>query len=132
MQTNVQTVAISLGRNIGAEPMPQHAWEEFYDRAYREVQLVPSATILAQTLGKGQWTDAAGKTVSEDTAIILAHVPDCYIPQLKVILAHLAYIYAQDGIGFTACSATDSYVTAENPGRTLASAAALQEIRNNG
>lgn len=122
------TVSVSIGRNIGTEPMPLHVWEEFTDRLYRTIQLVPCSVILAQTLGKGQWTDANGKTVHEDAAIVLAQVPACYSEQLKLVLANLAYVYAQDGIGYTACESAQSYVPAETPARTAASAHALDAI----
>lgn len=121
----LKTVAISLGRNIGAEPMPETAWNDFIDRAYRVLKFVPGSVILAVTQGKGYWTDAAGAEITEDTAIILAQVDATFTAGLRSYLAELAFIYAQDGIGFTEADADASFLPSVNPGRTQQSADAL-------
>lgn len=66
------------------------------------------ATILATTIGKGQYN---GKP--EQTAITLALVPSEFIDALRAHLAVIAFSYRQDAIGFTAAPSDTTLVYAE-------------------
>lgn len=101
----MKTVAISIGRNIGKEPMQDTQWEDFIARTIFDVK--GAGCILAVTRGTGFYEGDA-----EGCAIILAHVPDYQQARLRDSLRTLAFTYGQDGIGFTCADADDTFLTA--------------------
>lgn len=93
--SNVITVLIGIGRNIGAEPMSLHDWELF--------QFVTKVAINAHNgklvfhgTGPGTWGD-----VPEESAQFIAMVPEADTPDLARRLASLAALYKQEAIALT-------------------------------
>lgn len=106
------TIVVSIGRNIGDAPMPETAWQDFCLRMLNTVKETPNATILAETLGTGEYNNGTFIT-QEETAVLIAQIPKMYSNALQVMLSGLAYIYAQEGYGYVAVDANTSFVKAD-------------------
>lgn len=109
----IMTIAVSIGRSIGDEPMPLHAWQDFKDRTFGAIKSCHLSLILATTDGHGTYVNAKGKTIEEDTAIFLAQIRKTDVQPLQIVLAGLGYIYVQEGIGFTAAPANQTFIPSE-------------------
>jgi hypothetical protein len=107
------TVAVSVGGNIGNEFMGLKAWDDFRDRIYNAVKSCPSSLILATTHGQGEYASNNGDVITEETFIVLAQVRNQNLQGLQVLLAGIGYIYAQEGIGFTAAPAHTTFIPCE-------------------
>lgn len=87
---NDHGVTVTIGRNIGDEPMPQSRWNAYGD-AVRDL-LKLDGEIFADATYNGWWD-----YVSEDARVFVATTrsPD----RLRLGLAQLAEVYRQDAVG---------------------------------
>ena len=93
--TNHPTYWISIGRNVGAEPMSDYDWNHFRYTLAREAG--KAGTIVASVRdGVSAWHGG-----EEDTFLLLVSIPSARkVSALKLSLARLARDYDQDAIGF--------------------------------
>lgn len=80
-----ELLTITIGRNIGSEPMPESDWTEFL------VQIAALGETIGLKTGQSQW----GDTVEESASVELWAMAD----DLRDILPILRDEYHQDGIG---------------------------------
>lgn len=107
------TVAISIGRNIQDEPLPETPWNDYKDRIYKAAQHAGVSKILAATTGIGEYKSKDHKTITEETAILLVQLPMYKMQGLQVLVAGIAYCYGQEGIGWTAAPANTTFVESQ-------------------
>ena len=105
--TNHHTYWISIGRNVGAEPMRRGDWEAFQDATERYI-LRRRAAILTSVVGRGDWEGEP-----EETCLYLIQISGAEVATLRSALAYLARVYGQDGIGFVGGIGTDTYIGAD-------------------
>jgi len=90
----MNTVTVTIGRNVGEKPLPPADWTSFRAAVRQAVETV-GAEIYVDSTGRGRWGE-----VWEDNAIIHAgDVDSALVPALRRTLASLAAIYGQDAIG---------------------------------
>jgi hypothetical protein len=102
------TLIVSIGRNVGDEPMDDSQWVTFQEEAHRWTdQSVWSVggQIVFEGVGVGQWTDEDGHTVREDAFTIVAlvddEVGDTVADEIVNRMAITARNYGQDAIAVT-------------------------------
>lgn len=99
MANTPHTVALTIGRNIGATPMPAPRWDAF------RAAITTTLTITYGTgTGRGEWDG-----ISEETFMAVGVVLN--IDAVRTRLANLAREFEQDAIGCVAMAGTDSAVT---------------------
>ena len=90
------TVFVSIGRNVGADPLPQPRWDSFQGRVASAISAT-GADILGTYLGFGEW-----EGVSEESSGWLALVPNHQIGNLRYLLHQkIGLDYGQESVGFT-------------------------------
>lgn len=105
MTTATETYWVSIGRNVGAEPLSDEGWECFQDATEKAI-LRRRASILTSVAGVSDW-----QGLEEQTVLYLLTISSAEVPTLRIGLAHLAKSYRQDAIGFVG-----------GPGETLVTA----------
>jgi hypothetical protein len=83
------TVWISLGRNVGAAPMPLPRWQ----RAQQDIR-----ALVEHCGGNGIWQDQ----ITESAYVVGALVEPNTVPKLRQQLQWVASEYDQDAVGLTA------------------------------
>lgn len=96
----MQTVTVTIGRNVGPDPLPADIWNEFVSRVRREVERVTSE-LWAVAPFRGQWEGE-----SEDAMVFYGPLKAVQaitrpLPTLRANLANLATYYRQDAIGLS-------------------------------
>lgn len=90
----MQTVTITVGRNIGTEPMPSDAWRQYRDDVRRAL-VTADATVYAAATYRGMW-----EGTYEDAAIWHAAIDDAAVDPLRDALSGLVAVYGQDAAGY--------------------------------
>lgn len=85
------TVYVSIGRNIGASPMPQERWTAFQDDVWDT--LIGLGTVFTVAEGDGVYEGQV-----ERSAVAVAEIDKADLPILRDRLAHLAARYGQECI----------------------------------
>lgn len=97
-------ITVSIGRNIGTDPMSTLAWSHFQLRTHD--LLAEHADILSQTVGHSVWTGDDGATTSEDSYSVVAQPHSAVdVVEIRIGLGCLATTYAQDAIALTVAAA---------------------------
>lgn len=93
----MSTVTLSIGRNIGADPMPAEDWTTF--RAYLNLAAVECGLDVVFTgTGAGIWQGE----ISEDAHTVVGLTTDATdLEELARSLGQLARAYRQDAIAMT-------------------------------
>lgn len=89
----METATVTIGRNVGEQPLPDDDWQAFKDATRRVLD------------GSDIWTDAdyigAWEGVTEDAHVYVAGLPDGNHDDIRKALVSLAAQYHQDAIGLT-------------------------------
>jgi hypothetical protein len=85
---------LSIGRNVGAEPMNATDWRYFCHELAR-IAGRHGSTITSVRGGVAQWDGN-----DEDTFLLLVTIPARNVARIRKDLARLARDYEQDAIGF--------------------------------
>lgn len=85
---------VTIGRNVGDEPMDDDKWREFQDRV-RYAIAKNGYEFITQAVGHGYWEDTV-----EDSAIWVFTGGEGKAYQLHTELGHLAYYFEQDAIAW--------------------------------
>lgn len=91
------TVWISLGRNVGAAPMPLPRWQ----RAQQDIRALVEhcgGSLIFSGEGSGIWQDQ----VTESAYVVGALVESDTVSRLRQQLQWVASEYEQDAVGLTA------------------------------
>lgn len=97
-------ITVSIGRNIGAEPMDSPSWYRFQLRLHDALE--ESGEIVCQTIGRSVWTDTDGLTTSEESySVVVAPYGPAEVERIRADLAGLARTYCQDSIALTNATA---------------------------
>ena len=107
MDTSTHTYWLSIGRNVGAEPMSGRLWELFRHDV-DTLPIIHDGAVLATVHGSSSW-----EGIEEETYLVLATIPTYAVENVRTVLAALATYYRQDGSGFVGGPGTDTYVTAD-------------------
>jgi len=86
-------IAISIGRNIGNEPMHYTRWAQFQADLFYDVNVFAHGTVYAANLGRGQWDGNF-----EDNYVLTATVPDEHVDALRERLKLIRDDYQQEAI----------------------------------
>lgn len=104
----MSTITVSLGRNVGAEPMHDTVWQAFRAEAWNIVDFPVWASegqIVFTGTGEGRWKGDDGVTVLEEAYTIVAVVPDedadLVGEAIERSAARLAVKYGQEAIAVT-------------------------------
>lgn len=93
--------AITIGRNIGHEPMDDKQWAWFKASIEFEIEAILGGTLYVHgNEGQGEWEEEDGTKVSETNAVFTGTVPEAKGWTLEhVSLPQLGYEFKQDAIG---------------------------------
>lgn len=93
-KTDSQGVTITIGRNIGFEPMSATRWNNFKKNVKRLVR-----EIYSESDTKGVWIDSNNNEIHEESFIVYGK---CELTELDLLaeLHLLAQQYSQDAIGY--------------------------------
>ncbi len=91
----MNTITVTIGRNVGEVPLYPRAWRDFTDALDRLVG-ERAEQVFVQAQGCGAW---AG--VGEDNYTIVASIGAASLRTLPAALARLAHEYLQDAIALT-------------------------------
>ena len=98
----MRTVTVTIGRNVGTDPLPAEDWNDFVFGTRRAVEVVTSE-LWAQGPSRGSWDG-----VSEDAFFFygpVAAMTDDVVPalirHLRALLSVLATRYRQEAIGLS-------------------------------
>lgn len=90
------TVTISIGRNVGDQPMPASEWRKFRAHVRDSLALCGGCVHVDAAHSVGEWD---GKP--EDSATWVAAIPADTVEELRVDLRLFCAIYDQDAIALT-------------------------------
>jgi hypothetical protein len=98
MTTNV---TVTIGRNIGNEPMGERTWRAFQDTVQTALQHADAGkrpTFLASYTGQGEW-----QGVSEQSVIFSASYDGATIDRdaLSSLLGRIAKVFKQDAVALS-------------------------------
>lgn len=89
------TLVVSIGRNVGDEPMSTEEWLLFKHEV-RDSMNIASAVVYAEAEGQGEW-----EGVGEETCVwIFSVVSDMRKEELRHELADLSDYFQQDAIAW--------------------------------
>ena len=97
----MNTVTVSIGRNIGAVPMPEQSWADFTSDVESVLRLYCSTFFVSAAWSMGSW-----EGVEEESRTWVAELnsegdePDP-ADRLEKSLSFLATVYLQDAIALT-------------------------------
>ena len=95
--------AITIGRNVGHEPMDDDAWTRFKAAIEWEIETILRGTLYVRgNEGEGEWEEEDGTKVSETNAVFTGEIDLAKAWTLEhVSLPQLAYEFKQDAIALT-------------------------------
>ena len=98
-----ETVQITIGRNIGDNPMSYCEWDSFCSSLQHAVSVACnlSGQILFTGEGRGSWTDENGHRTHEDAFHIIAIIETGRKAYLKNKLSEFVRDYEQEAIACT-------------------------------
>ena len=92
----LDAVTISIGRNIGAEPMPDRRWLMFREAVWEALDTADATVHVGDAKSIGEW-----EGIAEDSATFVAEVPPDNVPALLQDIRELCGPYGQDAIAVT-------------------------------
>jgi hypothetical protein len=94
--------AVSIGRNIDTEPMPDRQWQSFI-RTVRDAIAAEGGAVYATNTGQGYWNGGG----YEENAVITFTIPNAHkLGRLRWRLGQIARTYQQDAIALLAGETT--------------------------
>lgn len=95
------TVTVSIGRNVGAEPMPVWEWHDVAARIESGLAECGAEVFVKRAESVGEWVTADGVTVSEDSRTWVAAMDVEALVAFRRLLRVLCVVYRQDAIALT-------------------------------
>ena len=97
-----KTYTVTIGGNIGSDPMPNHKWRGFKSalNSFVDSHIVNTDTdqIYVQSEGFGKWTDESKNVIVEENYTVV--FSSCEAIDLKR-LKRLSRLFKQDAIALT-------------------------------
>jgi hypothetical protein len=104
MTDATHTYWISIGRNVGAEPMSEQDWCDFFANVHTACLLW--GDVITNVTGRSFWNGD-----DEEARLILVSIDTDYgVANLRSSLARWAKHYRQDAIGMVGGPGTDTLV----------------------
>lgn len=94
--SDIVTVTISIGRNIGDEPMGDYQWEEYRNAISGYLARFADTVYVDGAHSRGEWDG-----IPEDSATWVAAVPVGNVNGLRASLVLDCWTYDQDAIALT-------------------------------
>lgn len=99
--TNIRTVTVSIGRNVGDRAMPEQRWEHFREDVDGYVDVYATDVHVRDAAGIGRWVSDAGDVIVEDSRTWVADVRADEVAAMSSRLAFVAWEYGQEAIALT-------------------------------
>jgi hypothetical protein len=90
------TVTVSIGRNVGDQPMPENRWQDFRDGISGYLARFADVVYVDAAHSVGEWDG-----ILEDSATYVAAVPAANVNGLRACLVLDCWQYGQDAIALT-------------------------------
>lgn len=90
------TVTVSIGRNVGSEPMPDYEWSQFVELVRLAVKRDASAVYVDAAASRGEW-----EGIAEDSRTWVADIDEWDLGALRNSLRQYAVTFGQDAIALT-------------------------------
>jgi hypothetical protein len=104
MSNETHTYWVSIGRNVGADPLSDAGWTDFQESVVSTI--LRHGRLVSQVEGRSVSSDWS----PEDTALFLTVVPADHVPNVRAILSATASYYGQEAIGFVGGPSTDTLI----------------------
>ena len=92
------TATVTIGRNIGDEPMPSHRWTAFSAKVGRIVSTRGLQVYTWAAQGQGTFTSASGKIIREESITYVYELEEGAVKVTVSLLHDLALEYGQESI----------------------------------
>ena len=92
----VATVTISIGRNVGDEPMSDGEWVAFCSDIWQALYDADATVYVDEAKSVGEWDG-----IREESRTWVASVDDSVIDWIRISLAEFCRTYRQDAIALT-------------------------------
>lgn len=103
--SNIQTVVVTIGRNVGDHPMPSMRWAAYVNDIH--TALAKAGTILSYpVVGSDQVGEWAGQR--EQSAVFVAFVPHEVLFAVRETVRLLRIGFGQEAAGFIVADGTDN------------------------
>lgn len=89
---------ISAGRNIGSVPMNSEQWSGMRQQLGDALLAVDAEVYTRDAIGRGEWLEDSGRTISEESVTYVASIDDSKIPAIEHLLKGIARAHMQDAI----------------------------------
>lgn len=109
----MNTIAITIGRNIGNTPMDEKSWDDFRLRVFLLVDGHPNISIVGQYDGEGVWEDQEEASCAI-VALIAGPDQEDTTHNLRNALRIIGRSYGQEAIGFIAAPSSTSLIECTN------------------
>lgn len=98
-------LVVSIGRNVGGEPMADEAWNDFRSDTAEAVREHVAGPVVFAGSGYGEWEE----TREESFTILVAEASARYARyfELRAALGRLAREYGQDAVAVSVADETD-------------------------
>jgi len=90
------TITVSIGRNVGSEPMSERRWAMFRNTIRNTILDNLGAIFVDGAYSRGEWDG-----ITETSATWVADVEEFTVPYLEREFARIAREYLQDAIALT-------------------------------
>lgn len=90
------TVTVSIGRNVGSQPMSDNDWTNFISVVGASIKRDANAVFVDAAASRGEWDG-----IAEDSRTWVADIDEWDLGALRGSLAEWARTFMQDAIAFT-------------------------------
>jgi len=94
----MSTIVISAGRNIGSVPMSNGQWSGMREQLGDALRAVDAEVYTRDAIGRGEWLEDSGRTISEESVTYVASIEDSKLPAIEHLLKGIARAHMQDAI----------------------------------
>jgi hypothetical protein len=94
----VKTIAITAGRNIGPRPMDPDQWQDLRHQIGATLTDAGARIYTSDALGSGEWTDASGSVIREESVTYVGAIEDAVLDALSRNISRIASRFNQDAI----------------------------------
>jgi len=92
------TATVTIGRNIGGEPMEAYRWASFTMKAARVVTTRGLTVYTSRAAGLGSFTGENGVTIREESCTWVYELEEAAVKATIALLHDLAVEYGQESI----------------------------------
>jgi len=94
----MKTIVISAGRNIGPRAMDPDQWQDLRHQIGATLTDAGATVYTSDAIGSGQWTDAHGVTITEESVTYVGAIEDAVLDALSRNISRIASQFNQDAI----------------------------------